>query len=85
MLGQGERRSKAETSGSRREGGREGTKDVSTNNESTYKDVSKVRESKMLGGSSIRTLKSRFLKGTRDEVDQIFWVGSISCPIAHHH
>ena len=60
-------------------------KDVSATNESTYNRISEVRESKMPGGSSVRSLKSRSLKATRDEIDQIVRVGSISCPIAHHH
>ena len=65
--------------------GREGTEDVSANNESTYKRFSKVRESKIPGGSSVRSLKSRVLKATRDETDQIVRAGSISRRIAYHH
>ena len=61
------------------------TKDASVTNENTYKRVSKVRESKMPVGSSIRSLVSRSLKATRYEIDQIVRVGSISRPIAHHH
>ena len=64
---------------------REGTKDVSATNENTYNSSNKVRESKMPGGSSVRLLKSISLKATRDEIDQIVRVGSISCPIAHHY
>ena len=67
------------------EGGREGTKDVSATNQSTYNRVSEARESKMPGGSSVSSLKSRSLKATRDEIDQIVRVGSISRPIAHHY
>ena len=72
-------------SSSRMEAGREGTKDVSTTNQSTYKFSSKVRESKMPSGSSVRSLNPRSLKATRDEIDQIVRVGSISHPIAHHY
>ena len=68
-----------------REGGREGTKDVSATNETTYNTVSKARESKMPGGSSVRSLLLRNLKATRDEIDQIVRVGSISRPIAYHY
>ena len=68
-----------------REGGQAGTKDVSTNNESTYKRFSKVRESTIPGDSSVRSLKARLLKVTKDEIDQIVRVGSISFIIAHHH
>ena len=57
---------------------REGTKDVSATNENTYNSSNKVRESKMPGGSSVRLLKSISLKATRDEIDQIVRVGSIS-------
>ena len=39
----------------------------------------------MPGGSSVRLLTSISLKATRDEIDQIVRVGSISCPIAHHY
>ena len=60
-------------------------KDVSATNESTYNRISEVRESKMPGGSSIRLLFWISLKATRDEIDQIVRVGSISCPIAHHY
>ena len=61
------------------------TKDASVTNENTYKRVSKVRESKMPVGSSVRSLVLRSLKATRYEIDQIVRVGSISRPIAHHH
>ena len=64
---------------------REGTKDVSATNQSTYKSVSEARESKMPGGSSVRSLPKRFLNATRDEIDQIVSVGSISRPIAYHY
>ena len=67
------------------EGGREGTTDVSATNQSTYNTCSKARESKMPGGSSVRSLGPRSLKATRDEIDQIVSVGSISRPIAHHY
>ena len=83
LLGQGERRNKTQIYQAR--GGREGTKDVSATNESTYKDDSEARESKMPGGSSVRSLLLRDLKATRDEIDQIVSVGSISRPIAHHY
>ena len=39
----------------------------------------------MPGGSSVRPLNPRSLKATRDEIDQIVSVGSISHPIAHHY
>ena len=66
-------------------GGREGATDVSATNQSTYKDISEARESKMPSGSSVRSFSSRSLKATRDEIDQIVSVGSISRPIAHHY
>ena len=72
-------------SSSRREGWREGTKDISATNQSTYNTSSKARESKMPGGSSVRSLGPRSLKAIRDEIDQIVRVGSISRPIAHHY
>ena len=61
------------------------TKDVSATNESTYKNVSKARESKMPGSSSVRSLNERSLNATRDEIDQIVRVGSMSRPIVHPH
>ena len=61
------------------------TKDVSATNESTYKFSNKVRELKIPGNSSVSSLGPRSLKAARDEIDQIVRVGSISCPIAHHH
>ena len=67
------------------QGGREGTTDASVTNQSTYKNVSEARESKIPGGSSVRSLNPRSLKATRDEIDQIVSVGSISRPIAHHY
>ena len=84
LLGQGEQRNKTQNI-KLDKGGREGTKDVSVTNESTYNCVSKARESKMPGSSSVRSLKSISLKATRDEIDQIVSVGSISRPIAHHY
>ena len=39
----------------------------------------------MPGGSSVRPLNPRSLKATRDEIDQIVSVGSISRLIAHHY
>ena len=39
----------------------------------------------MSGGSSVRSLLLGFLKATRDEIDRVFRVGSISRPVAHHH
>ena len=39
----------------------------------------------MPGGSSVRSLLRRSLNSTRDEIDQIARVGSISRPIAHHY
>ena len=39
----------------------------------------------MPGGSSIRSLSPRYLKATRDEIDQIVRVGSISRFIAHYY
>ena len=74
------RANKKKISGSRREE----TKNVSATSQSTYKSSSEARESKMPGGSSVRSLSSRSLKATRNEVDQVFRVGSISCPITHH-
>ena len=64
---------------------RKEAKDVSATSESTYKSVSEVRESKMPGGSSVRTPKSNSLKAARNEIDQVFRIGSIPCPVAHHH
>ena len=63
----------------------EGAKDVSTANENTYNTCSKARESKMPGGSSVRSLNPKPLKAIRDEIDQIVSVGSISRPIVHHY
>ena len=80
MLGQGERRNKIKVPGSRKEG----TKDVSATNENTYNKVRKANESKMLGGSSVRPLLSRFLKATRDEIDRTVGISSITSLIAHH-
>ena len=54
-----------EISGSRREE----AKTVFATSESTYKVVSKVRESKMSAGSSVRSLLKIFLKATRNEID----------------
>ena len=64
---------------------RKETKNVSATSESTYNNVSGARESKMPGGSSVRSLELRSLKAARNEINQIFRVGSISCLIAHHH
>ena len=70
----------------RAEGGREGVKDVSTTNKkNTYNRFNKARESKMPGGSSVRSLPVKSLKPTRNKVYQIVRIGSISYPIAHHH
>ena len=66
-LGQGKRRNKTKISSSRREG----AKVISVTNKSTYNSVSKARESKIPDGSSVRSLKSRSLKATRDGIDQI--------------
>ena len=60
---------------------RQETKDVSPTGESTYKNVSEARESKMPGGSCDRKLSSRSLKATRVEIDQIFRVGPTPCPL----
>ena len=49
---------------------REGTKDVSVTNQSTYNTCSEVRESKMPGGSSVRSLTLRSLKATRNRTSQ---------------
>ena len=81
MPGRGERRNQTKVLGSRKER----PKDVSAINKSTYIRVTEARESKMPGGSSFRSLLLRSLKATRDEIDQIVRVGSISCPIAHHY
>ena len=70
---------------SRRARVNEQTKYVSATNETTYNCVSKARESKMPGSSSVRSLPERLLKAARDEIDQIVSVGSIACPIAHHY
>ena len=67
------------------EGGREGAKDVSATNKSTYNTFSKVRESNMPGGSSVSSLESSSLEATRNEIDQIVSVGSLSRLIAHHY
>ena len=79
-MGQGERRNKTKISSSRREREKEGTKDVSATNKSTYKNVSETRESKMPSSSSVRSLKSISLKEPRDEIDQIVRDGSILRP-----
>ena len=39
----------------------------------------------MPDGSSVRPFIPISLKATRDEIDQIVRIGSISCPIAHHY
>ena len=67
------------------EQGREGPKDVSTTNETTYKNVSKAKESKMPGGSSVSSLSGRSLKATESEIHQIVRVGSISRPVVYHY
>ena len=54
-------------------------------NESTYNCFNKVRESKMPGTSSVRSLLSSSLKATASQIDQIVRVGSISRLIVHHH
>ena len=64
---------------------RQETKDVSTTSESTYKFANKARESKMPVGSSVRSLPPRPLRAARNEIDQMFKIGSISCPITHYH
>ena len=51
----------------------------------TYNRFNKARESKMPGGSSVTSLNPIVLKATRNQVDQIVRVGSISRPIAHQH
>ena len=48
----------------------EETTGVSATNKSTYNSFSKVRESKMSGGSSVRSLKPRSLKPTRNRNSQ---------------
>ena len=48
---------------------REEVKGASATRESTYKNVSEARESKMPGGSSVRSLPKRFLKAARNEFD----------------
>ena len=57
---------------------------VSITSESTYNPVSKVRESKTPAGSPASSLKLRFLKAARSEIEQIFRAGSISCLIVCH-
>ena len=66
------------------QGGRQETKDVSATNKSTYNPVSKARESKIPGGSSVSPLKPRSLKATACQIDQIVRVGSTSHLIVHH-
>ena len=63
---------------------RKKVKDVSATGESSYKNVSEVRELKMPDGSSVRPLELRPLEEARNEIDQVFRVGSISCLITHH-
>ena len=75
------KKKKKRISGSRREE----TKDVSIASESTYNSVSEARESKMPAGSSVRSLLRRNLKTIRNEINQVIWLGSVSCLIAHHH
>ena len=60
----------------------EETKDISATSQSTYSAVSKVRGSKTPGDSSVRLLVPRPLKATRNEIDQILRIGSISYLIA---
>ena len=67
------------------EQGREQNMSPQPEKKSTYKKVSKARESKMPGSSSVRSLSSIPLKATRDEIDQIVRAGSTSRPIAHHY
>ena len=74
------KKKKKKISGSKRKE----TKDVSATSQSTYNNVSEARESKMPGGSSVRSLMKKILKATRNEVDQVIWAGSISCLIVHH-
>ena len=50
----------------RAEQGREGVKDVSAANKDTYKDVSKASESKMPGGSSVRSFDPIDLKVNKE-------------------
>ena len=64
---------------------RQETKDVSVTSKSTYSFFSEIWELKMPAGSSVSTLPLRSLKATRNEIDQVFRVGSLSCLIAHHH
>ena len=75
------RTKKKKISGSRREE----TKDVSVTSQSTYKVVSEARGSKVPGGSSVRLPSTINLRATRNETNQIFRAGPISCLIAHHH
>ena len=62
-----------------------GNKNASTTSDSTYNPLSEASESNMPGGSSVRPLSKRILKPTRNETDQVFRAGSISCLIAYHH
>ena len=50
----------------RAEQGREGVKDVSAANKDTYNDVSKASESKMPGGSSVRSFDPIDLKVNKE-------------------
>ena len=61
------------------------TEDVSAIRESTYISFSEVRGLKMPGGSPVRLLPRSCLETTRNEIDQVFRVGSISCLIVPHH
>ena len=58
---------------------------LSATSESTYKDVSKVSESKMQGGSSVRSLESSLLKESNKKYNQIHTQGWLNlttrCPL----
>ena len=87
MLGQGEQRKQDQNIRLEEKESKGGNRRCLRNQKkkSTYKKVSKARESKIPGSSSVRSLSSIPLKATRDEIDQIVRAGSTSRPIAHHY
>ena len=83
LLGQDKRRNKMKIYQAR--GRREETKDASVTNQSTYNSFNEARELKMPVGSSVSSLAVISLKATRDGVDQIVRIGSISRPVTHRY
>ena len=59
-----------ETTKCQARGAKEGAKNVSATDKSTYNSVSKARESKMPSGSSDRSLNLRNLKPARNEIEK---------------